>query len=65
MLLFCGKFHSAQVTDLLHVLWISFREHHFHNTLQELQQFLPKKDKINNFCSHFSIGVYEKIYFES
>ena len=24
-----------------------------------------KNDKINNFCSHFSIGVYEKIYFKS
>ena len=47
------------------VLAISTNQKHLH-TLQETSvNFLPKNDKISNFCSHFSIAVYEKIYFES
>ena len=29
---------------------------------KNFSNFFPKNDKISNFCSHFSIGVYEKIY---
>ena len=32
---------------------------------RNFSNFFLKKTRFSNFCSHFSIGVYEKIYFES
>ena len=32
---------------------------------RNFSNFFLKNDNISNFCSHFSIGVYEKMYFES